>query len=132
MPRTLDPDKYPDDYWALLSAAQAGPVVIPRPGATGAKGPAGLRGYIQSFLRAVEAGGSDVDKVRAKAIQVTAHMGDPTSPDPRKHEPHVIVCRRADSAYGRAVSDALGAIPVAQKVASAEAALRASLLAPSP
>lgn len=125
MPRTTDPSKYPDHFWQLLVAVEGGPVVIPKETDAGTP-PAGLRGYIQAFLRAVEANGEELDKQRAKAIQVTAHVGDPDSTDPAKRGPHVVVCKRSDSVYGQAIARALGSSPQ-DAVAAAAAALSESL-----
>ncbi len=91
MPRTLNPDKYPDEFHILLDRAMLGPVTIPSP-----SGGAGLRGYIQACFRACEAaGGPRAEK--AQALQVTS---TPTE---------VTICRRSEGKYARLVTAALGA-----------------------
>jgi len=103
MPRTTDFTKYPADFLLLLDKAQAGPVVIPDPS------PAGLRGYIQAFLRACEAQGPESPiSIKAKGIQATGHPGDPSSSDESRRSPYVLVQRRSDSIYAKRVAAALG------------------------
>ena len=116
MPRSPDPDKYPPDFVLLLDRAQAGPVAIPD------DRPAGLRGYIQAFLRACERDPALRD--RAKATQATSHTGDPADPDPMRHGPHVLVQRRAESRYAKRVAAALGTSTDAEAAAAAAALLR--------
>lgn len=113
MPRTLDPAKYPPEYLLLLDRAQSAPVVIPD-----AK-PAGLRGYIQSFFRACEAQVGTPLAEKAKALQATSSVGDPSSPDPARQAPHVLVQRRENSAYARSVARALGTDSSAASMAAA-------------
>lgn len=100
MPRSLDPDKYPADYFLMLDRAQAAPVVIPH------SAPAGLRGHIQAFLRACET--SPALRERAKATQATSHPGDLAAADPLRQRPHVLVQRRTESVYAKSVAAALG------------------------
>ena len=100
MPRSFDPAKYPPEFFTMLEQAQAGPVIIPH------DAPAGLRGYIQAFLRACET--APLLAERAKGTQATSHAGDLAATDPRQHGPHVIVQRRSNSVYAKAVASAIG------------------------
>lgn len=84
--RTLDPRKYPDDYLVMLDAAQSAPLRIP--------GDAGLRGYIQSFLRACEASGGALAE-KARNLQATCKDGV------------VVVQHRNHGVYALAVRQAL-------------------------
>lgn len=104
MPRSLDPSKYPAEFFAMLERAAAGdPVLIPDPS------PSGLRGYIQAFLRACESEGPDSPlTTRAKSLQVTCPRPDLHAADPRARDPHVLVQRRSDSIYAKRVVAALG------------------------
>jgi len=103
MPRTTDVSKYPPEFLVLLDRAQLGPVVIPH------EAPAGLRGYLQAFLRACEHAGEGSPLVsKAKGTQVTCPKPDPLSTDPARQVPHVLVQRRSDSVYAKRVAAALG------------------------
>jgi hypothetical protein len=99
MPRSLDPDKYPPDFFLALDRAQLAPQVI-------AGADPGFRGYFQAFLRACESDPRFREK--AKATQATSHKGDPADADPRKHGPHAIIQRRSDSAYAKLLARSLG------------------------
>jgi hypothetical protein len=92
MPRTLDLDKYPDEFVLLLERGQLAPVHIPH------DAPEGLRGYIQAFLRAVERSGAPDQQGLAKQLQVTCD----------KQAGIVIVQRRSEGRYAKAVAAALG------------------------
>lgn len=108
MPRTTDPLKYPPEFLALLDRALQAPVVIPKPTENG-NAPAGLRGYLQAFLRACEVQGETSPlAAKARQLSVSAHPGHPDAEDPGRRGPHVIVQKRSETAYARAVASALG------------------------
>ena len=94
MPRTLDPAKYPDEFPLLLERALVEPVVIPH------DAPAGLRGYLQAYLRACEAAGGELAE-KAKRLQVTATGKDSPCPS-------VTIQNRSEGVYAHAVRSALG------------------------
>lgn len=123
MPRSLDPAKYPAEYWTLMEMAQVGPIPIPDPN------PSGLRGYIQAFLLAVERSNGPLVE-RAKGCQVTSHKGDPAAIDERRRVPHVLFQRREDSVYAKRVAAALaysGPKAPALETAAADLAKRLNL-----
>lgn len=101
MPRTLDPSKYPDEFHTLMNSALSTPILIP------AESPAGLRGYIQSFLRAVEAAGG-LQAERAKQLQVTSSKEG------------VTIQRRSEGSYARQVRAALGGLDTKAEASSSE------------
>lgn len=111
MPRTSDPDRYPPEFFDLLRRASAGEV-ISIPPAEG-KGPAGLRGYLQAFLRACETRAEWADA--AKQISVTVEDG------------MVRVSHRSNGRYAALVRQALGTAPIADQAAEAEKALLQTL-----
>ena len=110
MPRTTDPDKYPAEFFELARRASAGtPVRVPIPPG---KGPAGLRGYLQAFLRALETKPEWIE--RAKALSVFVEDGA------------VVVADRSQGKYASLVRDALGG-SVEDEAEAAQRALLGSL-----
>jgi len=108
--RTLDHAKYPDEFRLLIDKALAAPVEIPH------ESPAGLRGYIQAYLRACEATGGEALREQAKRLQVVVPKGQPL----------VIVMNRSDGAYAKAVAAAVGTT-VRDQASEAAAAFAAKL-----
>ena len=115
VPRSTNPDKYPVEFFDLLRRASAGEVlrIPPEPGS----GPAGLRGYLQAFLRACESLPEHADA--AKQISVTIELFE--------GQQVVRVAHRSKGKYAQLVRAALGGTSVDEKALSAEQALMANL-----
>lgn len=91
MPRTTDPDKYPDEFLQMLEQALVSPVTIPH------ASPASLRRYVQAYLKACETKGGDLGD-KAKRLQVNTTVNPPA----------VVIQNRSEGVYAKAVIAALG------------------------
>lgn len=111
MPRTSDPDRYPQEFFSLLTRASKGEVILIPPGE--GKNPSGLRAYIQSFLKACETKPEWADT--AKQIAVTTEDGK------------VRVSHRSMGKWAGLVREALGESPIEDLAKAQEAALARTL-----
>lgn len=103
MPRPTDPSKYPAEFAeAIRIALRDGELRLPYPA------PRSARGYIQSYLKALEKAGQVTEEMKDLMVRVEPGL--------------VILCRRSQSPLARSIAIALRQQGEATPVQTAEQA----------